>query len=406
MLKFLGKAFLIIALIAATVYGWIYFTIKADVEELASNKNTAVDEIIEEPEKEVAESEDSDEEIDISNVKVVDKEEISDKLNVVPTLVDTLTTNSAWCGTMQLIWNDMIDEVLGTKPVFEESLLIAENLNKQTFTERDLSEKYYYKKYGIKNLDLKAEIEKGIKDKFGETSDVLDKIDWSASALDPETAGVDRYLFYAMLKREFQFPIEFDVLDKGKFGTQDNVNYFGIETSTSKSVDKQLNVLYYENEDDFALEIETKDSDKIVLVRKDKFETNFKDIYNVVKARANSYEGNKEFDTIDTFKMPNLEFDVLRNYNELVGKTFKTPDGMGEINAAMQTIKLKLDNKGGEIKSEAVMDVTFTSSIILEPENKEPRHFNCDEEFVMFLVEDGKENPYFAVKVDDITLFQ
>ncbi len=402
MLKFLGKAFLIIALIAATVYGWIYFTVKADVEENKNRENMIVDETVEETEKEV----EGEEEIDISKIEVVDKEEKSDKLNVVPTLVDTLTTNSAWCGTMQLIWNDMIDEVIGTKPVFEESLPIAENLNKQTFTANDLSEKYYYKKYGIKNLDLKAEIEKGIKDKFGETSDVLDKIDWSSNALDPETAGVDRYLFYAMLKREFEFPIEFDILDKGKFGVQDNVNYFGVESSTNKKVDNQLNVLYYENEDDFAIEIETKDSDRIVLVRKDKFETNFKDIYNVAKARANSYEGNKVFDAIDTFKMPNLEFDVLRNYNELVGKSFKTPDGMGEINAAMQTIKLKLDNKGGEIKSEAVMDVTFTSSIILEPEKKEPRHFNCDEEFVMFLVEDGKENPYFAVKVDDITLFQ
>ena len=156
----------------------------------------------------------------------------------------------------------------------------------------------------------------------------------------------------------------------------------------------------------YQIEIETKDSDRIVLVRKDKFETNFKDIYNVAKAKANSYEGSKTFEVIDTFKMPNLEFDVLRNYNELCGKTFKTPDGIGEINAAMQTIKLKLDNKGGEIKSEAIMDVTFTSSIEFEPVKKEPRHFNCDNEFVMFLVEDGKENPYFAVKVDDITLFQ
>ena len=104
--------------------------------------------------------------------------------------------------------------------------------------------------------------------------------------------------------------------------------------------------------------------------------------------------------------MPNLEIDVLRKYEELSGAKFTAPKADGVINVAMQTIKFNIDEKGGSIKSEAVMDVTFTSAIMKPEELPKPRYFYCDDEFVMFLVEDGKDNPYFAVKVDDITLFQ
>lgn len=392
MLKLLGKAFLIIAFTAAVIYGWIYFTIKADVENV-EDKTEEINQVVDE----VVTDEDA--------TEVVDKEEVSEKINVLPTLVDKLTTNAAWCGTMQLVWNDFMD-VAGGTPKFLEENIFAENLNKKTFSAEDLSEEYYYKKFGAKTLALKKEIENGIKDKFNETSDVLDLLDWSEGALDPNVEGLDRFIFYAMLKRDFEYPQEFTVLDNGKFKDTNNVKYFGIDSLTNKSVDKQLDVLYYENEDNFAIEIETKTDDKIVLVRKDAFETNFNDIYKSVKSKADSYEGSTAFEAVDEFKMPNLEIDVLRNYEELTGAKFTAPKADGIINAAMQTIKFNIDEKGGSIKSEAVMDVTFTSSIILPEDKPEPRYFYCDDEFVMFLVEEGKENPYFAVKVDDITLFQ
>ena len=391
MLKFLGKAFLIIALIVAVVYGWIYFTINAEVEYIDEVKKVIKEELLNEKE--------------LANIKVVDEETKSDSINVLPTLVDTLTTNSAWCGTMQLVWNDMMD-VAGGVPKFFDTNEMIENLNKRTFDKSDLSEEYYYKKFGVKTLALKSEIEKGIKDKFNETSDILDNIDWSDDALDPKVAGVDRYLFYAMLKREFEYPHEFTVLENGKFGETDDVKYFGVNYKTEELVDEQLNVLYYNNSDDFAIEIETKDSDKMVLVRKDAFETNFKDIYNVVKSKANKYKGDKEFNEVDEFKMPNIEFNVLKNYSNFAGKKFTALNFEGQINAAMQTIELKIDEKGGKIKSEAVLDVMFASALLPEEEPIQPRYFYLDDEFVIFLVEDGKNNPYFAAKIDDITLFQ
>ena len=51
------------------------------------------------------------------------------------------------------------------------------NLNKESFTTDDISDSYYYKIYGKKSLELKDEIVRGIKEKFNQSSDIIDKFD-------------------------------------------------------------------------------------------------------------------------------------------------------------------------------------------------------------------------------------
>ena len=103
----------------------------------------------------------------------------SAEIEIVPTLLDEISNNSAWCATFQLVWNDMQDEVVKQDIEFNPQLEVVENLNEQTFKEENIEDEYYYKIYGLKTLDLKEKIEKGIKEKFNQTSDVLDQLDWS-----------------------------------------------------------------------------------------------------------------------------------------------------------------------------------------------------------------------------------
>lgn len=108
-----------------------------------------------------------------------EKKKYSDEIKTVATLEDEITTNSIWCGTFQLVWNDMVNNVVKQDVVFTPQEKLVENLNKQTFKEDQLSEKDYYKVYDLLTLDLKEKIEKAIKEKFNEKSDILDSIDWS-----------------------------------------------------------------------------------------------------------------------------------------------------------------------------------------------------------------------------------
>ena len=332
-------------------------------------------------------------------------------VTVVPTMLDTVDTDSTWCGTFQLVWNDMKNKVVKKDIVFNPQLDIVKNLNKEDFNETMLSEDYYYKIYGLKSLSLKEQIEKGIKEKFNQTSDILDDFDWSDEGLDnPNNPYVRRYFFYTMLYRKFEFLKEFDKLGNGKFGNKYNdVKYFGIDKNTPNSVGNQIKVLYYNSRDDFAVIVNTKTHDEVIFCKSPKG-SNFNEIFDNMNNEANKYTGSKSFKDVDEFKAPNLEFNEKREYTELEGKKFETADpyyNTAEIQKAIQTIKFSLDEKGGEIKSEAAIDMKVTGAVVdIKQKENEPRYFYVDDTFVLFLREKGKDKPYFAGRINDITKFQ
>ena len=341
--------------------------------------------------------------------KKATKLEMAEGITVVPTMNDTITADSSWCGTFQLVWNDMKNEVVKKDIVFNPQLDMVENLNKEDFNESMLSEDYYFKIYGLKTLALKEQIENGIKEKFNQTSDILDDFDWSENGLNnPNDINTRRYLFYTMLYRKFEFLQEFDKLDNDKFGNEyKDVEYFGIDKYTKNSVGNQITVLYYNSKDDFAILINTKTNDEVIFC-KNPTGNNFNEIYKNMNDESSKYTGSKSFKDIDEFKAPNLTFNEKKEYTDLEGKQFKTADSIyntGTIEKALQTVKFTLDEKGGEIKSEAGMDVAFKSSIEL-PKKDEPRYFYVDDTFALFLREKGKEKPYFAGRIEDITKFQ
>lgn len=332
-------------------------------------------------------------------------------IEVVPTMSDTIKADSSWCGTFQLVWNDMKNEIVKKDIIFNPQLDIVSNLNKEEFNESMISEDYYFKIYGLKSLELKERIENGIKEKFNQTSDILNDFDWSENELDdPNNKDIRRYFFYTMLYRKFEFLQEFDKLDNGKFGNDYNdIEYFGIDKNTANSIGNQIEVLYYNSEDDFAILINTKTDDEVIFCKNPQGK-NFNEIYENMNDKSNKYKGSKSFEDVDEFKAPNLTFNEKREYVELANKEFKTADpfyDMAEIQKAIQTIKFSLDEKGGEIKSEAAIDMKMmATSIDSEIIGKQPRYFNVDDTFAIFLREKGKSKPYFAGRIDDITKFQ
>lgn len=341
--------------------------------------------------------------------------EYSKDIKVLATLDDEITSNSVWCGTFQLVWNDMQNEVVKQDIVFQKQLEIVENLNKQTFKQDDISEEYYYKNFGLKTLKLKQEIETGIEEKFNESSDILDMLDWSGVPKDDsEYAEMteNTYLFYVMLYREFNFEKEFTELENDVFkGLEEyqDVKYFGINENSSEKLFSQVNVLYYNSEDDFAVLLKTKEGDEVIL-SKGKNGNTYLDIYNNILRKEEEYTGKKYFTENDTLKVPNLDLNVLKKYDELVANGnpdkmfFDSLGNLCEINAAIQTIKFSLDKSGGKIKSEALIDMTDT--IAIAPTYVEYRYFEFDSEFNIFLRENGKDLPYFAANIDNIKLFQ
>lgn len=311
------------------------------------------------------------------------------------TLEDEITNDTIWCGTFQLIWNDLKNDLAKQDIVFTPQLEVVENLNKETFTTKDISEEYYYKKVGTPSLALKEEIEKAIKDKFNETSDILDDFEW-------ENRDPKDYFLYAMLKKEFKFEKAFEELSNDSFGEYENIKYFGIKSRDKDELRKQVNVLYYNSEDDFAIKLNTKQEDEVILCKNPEGKY-FNEIFKNITDKEKSYTGNKNLVEGEKLKVPNIKLKEKTEFTEIQDKPYLFSNGdVYSIEKAIQTIEFELDRTGGKIKSEAGIMNKAESAMPID----EPRRFYIDDTFAIFLIEEDKEVPYFAGLINDITKFQ
>lgn len=325
---------------------------------------------------------------------------VNSRISMVATMNDKIEDNAVWAGTTNLVWNDMLDQFNNGKAakVTPESK-IANNLNKKGFTKEMIPENYYYTKMGKMKEGLKEEIEKGIKEKFNEESDLLKHINWESNE--------DKYLFYSMIFREFKFKKEFKKQENGKFKQYNNVKYFGTYAKNSKDEEKikeQIDILYYNNDEDFAVSINTKDGDKLIINKKPNGE-NFKEIYENILNNKKEYEkngGSIKLEKEDEFKMPNIEFFTLNEYSELKNNIveFEEKDSF-KIEKVIQGIEFSLNEKGGKVKSESAIIGVVMGAI----ENEKPKKLYIDDTFAIFIQREDNM-PYFALKADDISLLQ
>ena len=306
---------------------------------------------------------------------------------IVPTMQDKVSENGLWVGTFQLVWNDLKNEVV--KKDIEIDHEYARNLNKGLYQETDLSSKYYYKKYGKASLELKAEIEKGIKDKFNQKSDILDQLNWNAD-----------YIFYTMLYREFEFESKFDVLSNNDFNIYKDVKYFGIGPDSKSKLRDQITIIFYENSQNFAISLKTKNGDEVIMYKNPSGET-FEEMYANMMNKKENYSGSTHLGDKDEFKAPKISVKYLREYEEFKDKLFYSADGEAlTISDALQTIEFVLNEKGGKVKSEAALGLKFAAM------PSEPKKLYLNDTFALFLKEESKDKPYLAAKITDITKFQ
>ncbi len=314
-------------------------------------------------------------------------------LEVLPVMsYESAQANRVWVGTFQLVWNDLMDGIVKGPVKFEGyKSPLAKQLNKQKFKADQLSENSYYKAYGETSPQLKAQIEEGIKEKFNETSDILDSVDW--------TPAPGKYFLYAMLKKDFKFLTAFDKLKPARFAHSfKKVEYFGIDQNSDNILDNMVNVLFYNSKDDFAIAIRTDGNDVVYLYRTDDDKT-FDKLYSDMFMKKAYYDGPTKFNSGDELKVPNINLYREKSFDELCNHEIKGTDML--ISQALETIDFKMDNEGIKLKSEAAIAVT-TSALI--PETVKPRKFYFDDTFVMFLQEADKIKPYFALRVDDVSL--
>lgn len=83
----------------------------------------------------------------------------------------------------------------------------------------------------------------------------------------------------------------------------------------------QIKVLFYNSNTDFSVKLNTKSKDNIILYRTND-SNNFENTFNTIIQKSNN-NLNNNFNYMDTLRIPNLSFNVLKNYDEVRNKIFK-----------------------------------------------------------------------------------
>ncbi len=324
----------------------------------------------------------------IGGISTAQAQEVN-SIEVLPTMnTQSTAQNRIWVGTFQLVWNELTDKIVKAPVKFLDfDSQMANNLNQKQFKKSNLNEKSYYVKSGIVSPALKAEIEKNIKSKFHETSDILKMFDF--------TYNPEKIFVYAMLKKDFRFTNAFDKLATGNFGnSQEKVKYFGINDNSNQKLYKNVNVLFYNDDNDFAVKLYTKGKDEVLLYRTNDDKT-FDKYYAELNDKTAKYSGDKNFVKNDTLTIPDIKLYQETSFNELEGHQIVGTNM--QIDKTIETVDFRMNNKGVKLKSEAAIMLRCMS---LAP--REGRDFTFNNNFVLFLIEKNQNTPYYAMKVSDV----
>ena len=324
----------------------------------------------------------------IGGISTAQAQEVN-SIEVLPTMnTQSTAQNRIWVGTFQLVWNKLTDKIVKAPVKFLDfDSQMANNLNQKQFKKSNLNEKSYYVKSGIVSPALKAEIEKNIKSKFHETSDILKMFDF--------TYNPEKIFVYAMLKKDFRFTNAFDKLATGNFGnSQEKVKYFGINDNSNPKLYKNVSVLFYNDDNDFAVKLYTKGKDEVLLYRTNDDKT-FDKYYAELNDKTAKYRGDKNFVKNDTLTIPDIKLYQETSFNELEGHQIVGTNM--QIDKTIETVDFRMNNKGVKLKSEAAIMLRCMS---LAP--REGRDFTFNNNFVLFLIEKNQNTPYYAMKVSDV----
>lgn len=285
----------------------------------------------------------------------------------------------------QLVWNDF-KNLVSTKEVkfIGNNPDVLKVLNNSKFSTDDIDENSYFKIVGLKSYDLKAKILREIYEKFSEKSKMLENINW-------ENKNNNEYILYALLKKDVEFPKEFNVLDKMSFNkSKQKYNYFGFENGARK-YKNQVRPLYYRNKNEYAISMSTTNGDSIILYRISSNDS-VDDLYVQLQKHLRKPLGLGDNDKL---YVPEINISEQIEYKQLCNKKIKNSKMV--ISKAIDDVQFVLNNKGAQLRNEAVIEAVKMSM----PIAGRGTVYDFSKPFVLYMVEKGKQQPYFAIKVKD-----
>lgn len=159
-------------------------------------------------------------------------------------------------------------------------------------------------------------------------------------------------------------------------------------------------LLYYKNEDDFAISLIPKDESQEIIMLKSPFSSNssFEDTFQTLQ----QYKGLKSVDFNAEIKIPIIELDWSTNHPEIEKRRLeKSPLDYWDLTKVEEGLNFSLTNTGAKVKAYHKLEGKWNCVV---PEN--PHQTIFDKPFMIFLKKEDATTPYFAAYIADPTFLR
>lgn len=297
--------------------------------------------------------------------------------------------NKLWCASLKLACEAFVEATRPKRnPAAQNELLAA--ILMDPFHSSMLDPQSYVAVAGLEADELIETAQAELDAKFGHGRDpILDQFQDS-----------DLPLAYAFLAKAMHFETEFEDNFEMPFSFgESDVESWGlpnfdpmIEHQMRQA--KQIRMLHYANRDDFVMELVPEGKDRIVLARLKPGRT-LAETWKAVQRHRTAFPGLEpaarkelEWREGDRFLMPKLDFDLNHVFSPLEFGV----EGVG-LATALQTLRVRLDHRGAEIKSRTM--------ILRGSATRNPKECIFDGPFLAAFVEKDADWPYALMWIGD-----
>jgi len=326
--------------------------------------------------------------------------------------------NVIWCGTFQMAWDKLKDDIIGEPILLPEVAELAGRLNDAPFSLDALEAESFYTAAGLIKDGIIEQIHRDMGKRFPD---------------EPQPIFGERYkeypgltiISYAYLNVDIGFVHPFYVNNRA-FRFQDsnagrtNVTSFrALNESPSAdvaAVRKQVEILYYKYGDspqttEFAVDLcQHTQPYQVILARVPRGNTLGETVAATKEGisafgQHPDYEVLRKLRPIDRLTVPDVLYELTHDFVALLGKYLVNPRWAGYFIAeARQKIDFALSRTGVVLKSEA--RITMPPARRDEPVDK-PRHFYFDRPFLIYVTKRAvNAEPFFVMWVDNAELMQ
>ena len=322
---------------------------------------------------------------------------------VVPTLDTPMPAgkNVVWCGSLQIAWNRLRDDLLRSPPSIAGAEAVVSRLNQAGLTEQDLPEDSFLAAAGWVKDGIAERVQGQMEERF--------QVEVSFDDMPVDTEA----LVYSYLQAHVKFAIPFFeneklFLFKDSQDHETSVASFGIRPEDDYAYDRlrgQVEVLYAQGRDNgwtpqpdqFIVDL-CRDStpNQIVLACVDPRETLAETLKDVDEKIRDFLARWRDVTSRDTLLVPNMNWQMEHRFAELEGpdKPFLNQGFEGYYcSCVLQTIRFKLDRSGAELASEfkAYAEPWRTDYVFNRP-------------FLVYIKKRDADGPFFVMWVDNAEL--